>query len=370
MDYEWLNPEETPKEWNRNTVADGKWLNKNTIVPLINRDDKLLELIKDYGVSLNDISAALIQEIEERQDADLNLYNYIKNILDRKIVGGIGIGVETDENNVTTISLTGSITADYIDVISTDPHVTVTTSTSAQSGIVYDIGLNDVPSESQITSALNYIVDSLNEVIDVVNTDVVHLTGISGTNGIEVVTSNSGVIISNSLDGYATEEYVKAATASVWNNTTAYISDINHSAVPTLWNEITAAIDDAYPKSADLWNETYEVVESNGEAWNEAYETVTAAISNSAEMTISGNEPLLVTNGAVTSYIDAVINETISETIDIASAISATTPASAIPNVGALTNYVDTQIAELSSDYVKKRDIYYNESTRSLVFDF
>lgn len=53
-EYIWEIPGETPKEWNRNTVADGKWLNKNTILPLMNRDNKLLSLIEEQGSTERD----------------------------------------------------------------------------------------------------------------------------------------------------------------------------------------------------------------------------------------------------------------------------------------------------------------------------
>ena len=36
-------------EWSRNTVADGNWLQKNTMRPLKERDDFILSLLKDLG---------------------------------------------------------------------------------------------------------------------------------------------------------------------------------------------------------------------------------------------------------------------------------------------------------------------------------
>lgn len=61
-------------EWNRNTVADGNWLNNNTIKPLQERDVFLLELInekadeyetRDAEASLNQNFNELKQEIED-----------------------------------------------------------------------------------------------------------------------------------------------------------------------------------------------------------------------------------------------------------------------------------------------------------------
>ncbi|MBR1610851.1 MAG: hypothetical protein IJ672_05120, partial [Methanobrevibacter sp.] len=60
--------------WNRNTVADGNWLNNNTIKPLQERDVFLLELInekadeyetRDAEASLNESFNNLKQEIED-----------------------------------------------------------------------------------------------------------------------------------------------------------------------------------------------------------------------------------------------------------------------------------------------------------------
>lgn len=52
--------------WSRNTVADGKWLNNNTIEPLKNRDTELLNLINDNAI--------------ESEEADINLAEGLNNL--------------------------------------------------------------------------------------------------------------------------------------------------------------------------------------------------------------------------------------------------------------------------------------------------
>ena len=48
-----FNEELPVSSWDRNTVADGNWLQANTIGPLKNRDDKIIELLQDIEVAGN-----------------------------------------------------------------------------------------------------------------------------------------------------------------------------------------------------------------------------------------------------------------------------------------------------------------------------
>ena len=58
-------------EWSRNTAADGKWLNKNTIQPLIARTEILRDAINDMtGTSVPELKAQLETEKQVRAEAD------------------------------------------------------------------------------------------------------------------------------------------------------------------------------------------------------------------------------------------------------------------------------------------------------------
>ena len=58
-------------EWSRTTAADGKWLNKNTIQPLIERTEILRDAINDMtGSSVPELKAQLETEKQVRAEAD------------------------------------------------------------------------------------------------------------------------------------------------------------------------------------------------------------------------------------------------------------------------------------------------------------
>ena len=58
-----------PSKWNRQTVADGSWLQKYTLNPLSARDVYLAEQI-DKGTSA--LSAAISAEVERATSAESN----------------------------------------------------------------------------------------------------------------------------------------------------------------------------------------------------------------------------------------------------------------------------------------------------------
>lgn len=102
-EYIWEIPDETPKEWNRNTVADGKWLNKNTIIPLMNRDNKLLSLIEEQGEKSDDDYKKLLKLLEEETVNRITGDDYILSDLENSfdtVVGRNGILVYPENNNL------------------------------------------------------------------------------------------------------------------------------------------------------------------------------------------------------------------------------------------------------------------------------
>jgi len=63
-------------QWNRSTVADGKWLNQETIVPMSGRDEYLLDSLNDLGGDFDSYTATTDTTLETMQDAiDTNADN-------------------------------------------------------------------------------------------------------------------------------------------------------------------------------------------------------------------------------------------------------------------------------------------------------
>lgn len=89
-------------EWNRQTAADGKWLNLNTIVPLIHRTETLRDAINDMEESdLSEINRKIEQEVTDRTDADAIEAN---------------VRAEADNNQVHSISELASQLGDTITI--------------------------------------------------------------------------------------------------------------------------------------------------------------------------------------------------------------------------------------------------------------
>lgn len=185
----------------------------------------------------------------------------------------------------------------------------------------------------------------INALTDMVKGDVYNVTD-EGKIGTESILAGDNVVYdgdkwdklaaSVSLDGYATETYVNTA-----------ISSATSAQASVLWSEVTGYVDDKV---------------KNASNWDSAFESITGAVATSAGMTDTANTGKLAQVGAITGYIEDKISETIAETIDIAETITTDTPISAIPNVGALTGYVNTQ-------YIEKTDIKYDAGTQTLVID-
>lgn len=114
-------------EWSRNTAADGKWLNLNTIVPLIRRTETLRDAINDMGETdvpelerkinqeIVDRTAADTAEQEARNEADYNQEHSISELSSQlgdtiTICEGEGIHIEEiDGGNQLKISVTHDI---------------------------------------------------------------------------------------------------------------------------------------------------------------------------------------------------------------------------------------------------------------------
>ena len=63
-------------QWNRSTVADGKWLNQETIVPMSGRDEYLLDSLNDLGGDFDSYTVTTDITLETMQDAiDTNADN-------------------------------------------------------------------------------------------------------------------------------------------------------------------------------------------------------------------------------------------------------------------------------------------------------
>ena len=74
-----------PAKWSRNTVADGDWLQKNTIAPLSSRDDFLADKLSAASVNLDALSAAIdsVSSISDSKDTFLSgSIDYVSATLD------------------------------------------------------------------------------------------------------------------------------------------------------------------------------------------------------------------------------------------------------------------------------------------------
>lgn len=74
-----------PAKWSRNTVADGDWLQKNTIAPLSSRDDFLADKLSAASVNLDALSAAIdsVSSISDAKDTFLSgSIDYVSATLD------------------------------------------------------------------------------------------------------------------------------------------------------------------------------------------------------------------------------------------------------------------------------------------------
>lgn len=133
-------------EWSRSTAADGKWLNKNTIEPLIRRTDKLRNAIEDVEQSVTGINSGLSLEIQNREskdneektareDADVTLQSEVAGLSDQlgntiTLAAGTGISLEEVEGGQTL-----KISANYNDADNTSYGIF-----SGTSDIAYDNG--------------------------------------------------------------------------------------------------------------------------------------------------------------------------------------------------------------------------------------
>lgn len=113
-------------EWSRSTAADGKWLNTNTIGPLIRRTEKLRDAIEDVEQSVGGINSGLSLEIQNREskdteeknareDADTTLQDQVAGLSDQlgntiTLAAGTGISLEEVEGGQTL-----KISANYND---------------------------------------------------------------------------------------------------------------------------------------------------------------------------------------------------------------------------------------------------------------
>lgn len=92
--------------WSRNTVADGNWLNNNTIEPLKKRDTELLNLINDNST--------------ESEEADTNLAEGLNNLKEEientfELSAGHNIRLEEDPTGkVLTIHATDTPVGDFV----------------------------------------------------------------------------------------------------------------------------------------------------------------------------------------------------------------------------------------------------------------
>lgn len=133
-------------EWSRSTAADGKWLNTNTIGPLIRRTEKLREAIEDVEQSVEGINSGLSLEIQNREskdteektareDADVALQGEVAGLSDQlgntiTLAAGTGISLEEVEGGQTL-----KISANYNDADNTSYGIFAGTS-----DIGYDAG--------------------------------------------------------------------------------------------------------------------------------------------------------------------------------------------------------------------------------------
>ena len=59
MADEYIHLEPDVKEWNRNTVADGNWMNANTIVPLKQNIKQLIDADADISRTVSQLAQAI-----------------------------------------------------------------------------------------------------------------------------------------------------------------------------------------------------------------------------------------------------------------------------------------------------------------------
>lgn len=137
----------------------------------------------------------------------------------------------------------------------------------------------------------------------------------------------------------------------------------NRTAFSGLWNEVSSYINNEVTSAnaGELWQdvETYVGEQIKSEVWDNV-------VSGKEGISTEANSGKLATVGAISGYIYDQIQETIQETIDIANYDAAKSafvdseghvaPASAVPNAGAVSSFVDHQ-------YIRKSDISYSAET-------
>lgn len=163
-----------------------------------------------------------------------------------------------------------------------------------------------------------------------------------------------------------------------------------------VWNlsndgEITTGVkvhtgDNVVRTADDNWDVLAAYIDLGGyatEEWvNQNYSATSAAVANAATTSddfTEANSGKLVTVAAASAYIEDKISETVAETIDIVNDINGAA-ASAIPNAGAVSGYIEADKVKTSADIVAKNDnkilsvgafrTYYQEekSTQSAIF--
>lgn len=101
MADEYIQLDPDVKEWNRNTVADGNWMNANTIVPI----KQNIKQLSDAGASIAQTVAQLSQAI-----ADMHA-NYSDDSEPDQYIAGI---VQTDGVVSASVGLIKSVTENEI----------------------------------------------------------------------------------------------------------------------------------------------------------------------------------------------------------------------------------------------------------------
>ena len=152
----------------------------------------------------------------------------------------------------------------------------------------------------------------------------------------------------------AVTDYVDEATnnltsADKWNSVYDTVSDTSGS-----WTATTTAVNtsaeywnyayDTVHTSADKWNATTDAVTASAADWNYAYDAITGAVETSADMELAANKDKLAEVKAITAYVAGKIAETVSETVDIAHEITKDTIGTQIPDVDAIRQYVTSEI--------------------------
>lgn len=145
----------------------------------------------------------------------------------------------------------------------------------------------------------------------------------------------------------------------------------NRTAFSGLWNEVSSYIDTEVTSAnaTKLWENVEDAITSgiNAQVWDKSIqdaETLSSVAADETARATSGE--YLVGAGAIVDYVKDQIDSTIQETIDIATYDAATSafidskggvaPASAVPNAGAVSSFVDHQ-------YIRKSDISYSAET-------